>query len=61
VPALFDQVILLNGELIAAGPVETTFTDGNLHRTYHTPTFAGPGAHGHSHSHSHDHAHPHSH
>jgi ABC-type Mn2+/Zn2+ transport system ATPase subunit len=61
VPALFDQVILLNGELIAAGPVETTFTEANLHKTYHTPTFAGPAAHGHSHSHSHDHAHPHSH
>lgn len=48
VPALFDQVILLNGELIAAGSLATTFTEENIHKTYHTPTFAGP-AHGHTH------------
>ncbi len=52
VPELFDQVILLNGELIAAGPVATVFTDENLHKTYHTPTFAGPPS-GHVHHHHH--------
>jgi ABC-type Mn2+/Zn2+ transport system ATPase subunit len=53
VPALFDEVILLNGELIAAGPVAEVFTDANLHKTYHTPTFAGLAGHGHAHHHSH--------
>jgi ABC-type Mn2+/Zn2+ transport system ATPase subunit len=54
VPALFDQTILLNGELIAAGPVGEVFTDANLRQTYDTPTFAGPAA---EHHHHHDHAH----
>jgi ABC-type Mn2+/Zn2+ transport system ATPase subunit len=48
VPNLFDQVILLNGELIAAGPLASAFTEENIHKTYHTPTFAGP-PHGHTH------------
>ncbi len=48
VPEVFDQVILLNGELIAAGPTTTAFTEANIHKTYHTPAFAGP-AHGHTH------------
>jgi ABC-type Mn2+/Zn2+ transport system ATPase subunit len=56
VPTLFDQVILLNGELIAAGPVAQVFTDANLHKTYHTAPFAGP-AHGHGHGHAHHHSH----
>ena len=30
----FDYVILLNMRLIACGPVETTFTNENLHKTY---------------------------
>ena len=30
----FDQVLLLNGRVIAAGPVPTTFTAPNLHSTY---------------------------
>jgi manganese/zinc/iron transport system ATP- binding protein len=30
----FDDVVLLNTRLVAAGPVATTFTAENLHRTY---------------------------
>jgi manganese/zinc/iron transport system ATP- binding protein len=30
----FDSVIMLNRSLVAAGPVATTATDDNLHRTY---------------------------
>ncbi|REJ96033.1 MAG: metal ABC transporter ATP-binding protein [Planctomycetota bacterium] len=30
----FDHVILLNMRLVAAGPIETTFTDENLQATY---------------------------
>lgn len=30
----FDHVVLLNLRLVAAGPVETAFTDSNLHLTY---------------------------
>lgn len=30
----FDHVLLLNGELIAAGPTGETFTPENLHKTY---------------------------
>jgi manganese/zinc/iron transport system ATP- binding protein len=30
----FDHVILLNMRLVAAGPIETTFTEKNLHATY---------------------------
>jgi manganese/zinc/iron transport system ATP- binding protein len=30
----FDHVVLLNLRLVAAGPVEETFTDANLQRTY---------------------------
>ena len=51
VPQLFDQAILLNGELIAAGAVGEVFTDANLHKTYDTPTFAGPAPHHHDHAH----------
>jgi len=53
VPELFDQVILLNGELIAAGSVAEVFNEENVHKTYHTPTFAGPAKHGHGHHHHH--------
>ncbi len=55
VPELFDRVILLNGELIAAGTIAEAFTPANIHKAYDTPTFAGP-AHA---PHSHDHAHSH--
>jgi ABC-type Mn2+/Zn2+ transport system ATPase subunit len=56
VPELFDQVILLNGELIAAGPVGQAFTEAHIRKTYDTPAFAGPAPHHHPH-HDHDHAH----
>jgi ABC-type Mn2+/Zn2+ transport system ATPase subunit len=36
VPELFDQVILLNSELIAFGPTEKVFTPSNIERTYET-------------------------
>jgi ABC-type Mn2+/Zn2+ transport system ATPase subunit len=56
VPEIFDQVILLNGELVAAGPLGTTFIDANIRRTYGTRAFAGvnvkvEGEHSHSHAH----------
>ncbi|MDX2138546.1 MAG: metal ABC transporter ATP-binding protein [Chloroflexota bacterium] len=34
VPEYFDWVALLNVEMIASGPVETTFTDDNLRKAY---------------------------
>ena len=46
VPEIFDQAILLNGELIASGPVADVFTEINIERTYSTRAFAGP-MHGH--------------
>jgi ABC-type Mn2+/Zn2+ transport system ATPase subunit len=39
-PELFDHVILLNGELIAAGPTAETLTPENLHRTYSARPFS---------------------
>lgn len=30
----FDEVVLLNGKLVAAGPTEETFTTANLQKTY---------------------------
>lgn len=36
VPKYFDHVLLLNHEVVAAGPVETTFTRENIDLTYHT-------------------------
>ena len=54
VRGLFDQVLFLNGELIAAGAVADVFTEERIARTYNTPIFSGP-AHDHSH-HDHDHA-----
>ena len=41
VPELFDEVILLNGELIAAGTVADIFTKSNLELTYSIPAYAG--------------------
>jgi ABC-type Mn2+/Zn2+ transport system ATPase subunit len=49
VPQLFDRVILLNGELIAEGPVAEVFTEENIYKTYHTAPFAGPAGHAHHH------------
>ncbi len=40
VPELFDQVLLLNGEMIACGPVAETFTEANISKTYSTRIFA---------------------
>jgi ABC-type Mn2+/Zn2+ transport system ATPase subunit len=41
VPELFNQVILLNGELVAFGPTEDVFTEANIRRTYETESFSG--------------------
>ncbi|NBV85710.1 MAG: metal ABC transporter ATP-binding protein [Verrucomicrobia bacterium] len=41
VPELFDQVLLLNGELLAGGPVKEVFTKENLARAYGTRVFSG--------------------
>jgi ABC-type Mn2+/Zn2+ transport system ATPase subunit len=41
VPALFDEVILLNGELVAGGPTEQVFNEENISRTFGTHTFSG--------------------
>lgn len=34
VPTYFDHVVLLNMRVVATGPVEATFTEENLHKTY---------------------------
>jgi manganese/iron transport system ATP-binding protein/manganese/zinc/iron transport system ATP- binding protein len=41
VPELFEQVIFLNGELIAFGDTSETFTEANIEKTFGTPAFAG--------------------
>ena len=41
VPALFDEVILLNGELVAYGPTDQVFSEENIARTFGTHTFSG--------------------
>jgi ABC-type Mn2+/Zn2+ transport system ATPase subunit len=41
VETLFDQVLLLNGELVACGPVATAFTKENLDRAFGTHVFSG--------------------
>lgn len=41
VPDLFQQVIFLNGELIAFGGTAETFTEANIDKTYGTQAFAG--------------------
>ena len=38
---IFDRVVLLNGELIAAGPTAEVFTDDMIHKAYTTKVFAG--------------------
>jgi ABC-type Mn2+/Zn2+ transport system ATPase subunit len=50
VEALFDQILLINGELVACGPTAEAFTTQNLDRAYGMHIFSG-----HSHHH-HDHA-----
>jgi ABC-type Mn2+/Zn2+ transport system ATPase subunit len=47
VPVIFDQVVLLNGELIAAGPTAEAFTEEHIQRAYSTHIFAGVD-HGHA-------------
>ena len=39
VASYFDQIILLNGRLVAAGPIETTFTQENMRATYGSQLF----------------------
>ena len=41
VEELFDDVIFLNGELVAYGPVSEVFTPENIARTYATDIFTG--------------------
>jgi len=41
VPDLFDEVIFLNGELVAHGPTAVVFTDENRIHTFGTETFSG--------------------
>lgn len=56
VPEIFDEVLLLNGELIAAGSVAEAFTEENIRKTYSTRVFSGP-SRGHGHAHSHEQTH----
>jgi len=51
VPELFDQVIFLNGELIAFGDTEEAFNEANIARTYRTQVFSATHAHRHAVSH----------
>jgi ABC-type Mn2+/Zn2+ transport system ATPase subunit len=41
VPELFDQVIFLNGELIAFGDTADVYTEANIDRTFGTLAFSG--------------------
>ncbi|HEX8371617.1 MAG TPA: ABC transporter ATP-binding protein [Chthoniobacterales bacterium] len=41
VKALFSEVLLLNGELIAKGPTREAFTKANIERTYSALAFSG--------------------
>ena len=47
VEALFDHILLINGEVVAYGPTEDAFTKENLDRAYTVHVFSG---------HHHDHA-----
>lgn len=42
---LFDDVIFLNGELVAAGPTAETFTEENITRAYGMAVFTGKAHH----------------
>lgn len=41
VPAFFDHVLLLNGELVASGPTPETFSPALLEKTYSVRVFSG--------------------
>jgi len=41
VPRLFDRVLLINGELVAAGETAATFTEENIRKTFATKIFSG--------------------
>jgi ABC-type Mn2+/Zn2+ transport system ATPase subunit len=41
VKELFDDVIFLNGELVAFGPLDATFTPEHIAQTYQTAVFTG--------------------
>jgi len=43
VPELFDQVVLLNGELVVAGATAEVFTQENLEKAYSVGVFSGHG------------------
>ena len=47
VEALFDSILLLNGELVASGPTAGAFTPENLDRAYGTHVFSGTVHHHH--------------
>jgi ABC-type Mn2+/Zn2+ transport system ATPase subunit len=51
VPELFDQVIFLNGELIAFGDTGETFNDENIARAYRTQVFSKAQLHRHAGAH----------
>jgi ABC-type Mn2+/Zn2+ transport system ATPase subunit len=48
VEALFDHILLLNGELVACGPTAEAFTKDNLDRAYAVHVFSGQAHHHHS-------------
>ncbi len=48
---IFDQVLFLNGELLAAGLVGEIFNQDNIRRTYSTRVFSGPTPAHHDHDH----------
>jgi ABC-type Mn2+/Zn2+ transport system ATPase subunit len=50
VEALFDQILLINGELVACGPTAEAFTTQNLDRAYGTHIFSGHAHHHHDHA-----------
>ena len=47
VEALFDHILLLNGELVACGPTAEVFTKDNLDRAYAVHVFSGHAHHHH--------------
>ena len=48
VEALFDHILLLNGELVACGPTADAFTKDNLDRAYAVHVFSGHAHHHHT-------------
>lgn len=51
VPEIFDEVLFLNGELLASGPTVAVFTEENIERTYSMQVFSGVTQHHHHHDH----------